>query len=175
MKSIRQVSLLEPGGWSTTGLEGANATLPVASMTVTLKLTPAHAVPNSPKAVGLTLTTPGSGDPQLPVAVGKVLPQDGTRVMAFGPPPGTGWIWTAPEASGDVEAFRISSTAGRPVPPTGADEGNVGDAPIWTTAFAGETSPIKGPPRTATTTASARAVLQAIGRLLGRQVRSGGT
>ena len=91
--------------------------------------TPAHAVPASPTAEGLSRKTLGSGVGQSPPPVPKGVPQLGTRVIEL--------MTTGFTLSGGVEAFRNSTLAGRPVWPTVTTDGNVGTTEKPTPAAAG--------------------------------------
>ena len=111
VKSIRQMEFMVAGGVSTIGPPaGVKVTWPVAgSMIEMLKIWPAHAVPASPTAVGLSWNTPGSAEAggQSPAPTKLVVPQEGTRFRLL--------MVTLPALSGGVEVLATWIDAGRPV------------------------------------------------------------
>ena len=115
MNKIVQTSRPLPGGWSTTGLDGEKATLPVTGLaTSTVNSTPPQAVPESPVAGELTAKTPESGRAQSPDPLGRGAPQEGTSEMAGTPGKSTSSC-TALPLSGDDETLVIVSDALTPV------------------------------------------------------------
>ena len=156
VKRILQVSPGWPGGWRITGADGVNETLPVAgSITVMVKVMPAHAVPASPTPVGESWKTPGSANAggQSPEPLPNDVPQAGTSDMA-GRPGNTALMVSGSTLSGGVEALRIWRLAGRPVSPTDTGEGKVGVTPRPTPALAGSIKPTKGAATIANSTAT---------------------